>query len=114
MDNRERTKITFTVDGVDYTLEYTVASVRKMERDGFDFSNMEKRIANIGYDLFSGAFIAHHNYVPKEERDRLYEMLITENADGKNLIEILVDMLKDELEWIMTKPSGNVTWAVVK
>lgn len=113
MDKRDRKKITFSVDGVDYTLEYTVASVRKMERDGFDFAHMDSHIVNVGYDLFAGAFITHHNYVPREERDRLYEMLVTDNDNGQNLMEILTDMLKDELEWIVTKPQGNVKWAVV-
>lgn len=113
MDTKERKKINFSVDGVDYTLEYTVASVRKMERDGFDFTKMEERIANVGYDLFSGAFIAHHNYVPKDERDRLYELLVMDNDNGDNLLEVLVGMLQEELEWIVKKPSGNVKWAVV-
>ena len=112
MDARERKKIKFTVDGVDYTLEYTVASVRKMEKDGFDFAHMDKAIINMPYDLFRGAFIANHNYVPLAERDRLYELLATEN-DGKNLLACLADMLKDELEWIVNKPQGNVSWAMV-
>lgn len=113
MDIRKRKKITFTVDGVDYTLEYTVASVRQMERDGFDFAHMDEHIVNVGYDLFSGAFLVNHKYVPKAERDRLYELLVTENEGGQNLIEVLADMLKDELEWIVNKPQGNVKWAVV-
>lgn len=112
MDKRERKKIKFTVDGVDYTLEYTVASVRKMERDGFNFNKMEDNIVNAPYDLFSGAFIARHNYVPATERDRLYELLVNENEEGQNLVECLADMLSDELDWIVSKPSGNVTWAM--
>lgn len=113
MDTKERKTIKFSVDGVDYTLLYTVASIRKMERDGFDFTAMEKNIVNVGYDLFSGAFIAKHNYVPKEERDRLYELLVTENEDGQNLIECLAKMMSEELNWIVNKPQGNVTWAMV-
>lgn len=113
MDTKERKKIQFSVDGVDYTLMYTVASVRKMERDGFDFNSMEKNIANIGYDLFSGAFIAKHNYVPQKERDRLYELLVAENENGENLIGCLAEMVSDELEFIINKPQGNVRWAMV-
>lgn len=113
MDKRERNKIEFTDNGVDYTLEFTVASVRKMERDGFDFTKMEDNVINVPYDVFSGAFIAHHNYVPKEERDRLYELLVNENEEGQNLMECLANMLKDELEWIVNKPQGNVPWRMV-
>lgn len=110
---RERKKISFTVDGVDYTLEYTPRSIRKMEADGFDFTKIESRIVNVGYDLFRGAFISRHPYVPVEERDRIYDLLLAENDDGESLIAALADMLKDELEWIMSKPQGNVKWAKV-
>lgn len=113
MDTKARKSIKFSVDGVDYTLLYTVASVRAMERNGFDFTKMESNIVNVGYDLFSGAFIAKHNYVPKEERDRLYELLVNENENGQDLIECLAEMLSDELDFIVNKPQGNVTWAMV-
>lgn len=109
----ERKHIKFTVDGIDYTLEYTPRSVRKMEENGFDFTSMDKNVVNVPYELFAGAFISRHNYVPKEERDRLYELLVAENEDGQNLLECLSEMLKDELEWIVSKPQGNVSWAMV-
>ena len=112
MKDKERKKIKFSVDGVDYTLMYTVASLRKMERDGFDFTTMDTHVVNLGYDLFAGAFIAKHNYVPREERDRLYDILVMENEDGKGLIECLAEMLKDELEYITSKPQGNVKWTM--
>ena len=68
---------------------------------------------NIGYDIFSGAFIKHHNYVPRKKRDELYESVLMENEEGQNLIQVLADMLKDELEDIISKPRGNVSWTVV-
>lgn len=110
---KDRKHIKFSDDGVDYTLEFTPNSVRKMERDGFDFTAMDKAVVNVGYDLFRGAFISRHNYVPDKERDRLYERLMAENENGQNLLECLAEMLKEELEWIVSKPSGNVTWAMV-
>lgn len=113
MDTRERKKIQFSVDGVDYTLFYTVQSIRKMERDGFDFAEMDKNIANLGYDLFNGAFIANHPHIPPKERDRLYDRLVAENDDGQNLIGCLAEMAGDELEFIINKPQGNVKWAMV-
>lgn len=111
--DKDRKKIKYTFDGVDYLLEYTPMSVRKMERDGFNFTDMDKNVINVGYDLFSGAFIARHNYVPKEDRDKMYEALQAENESGQNLLECLAEMLKDELDWIVSKPKGNVTWAMV-
>lgn len=111
-EDKARKTITFTVDGVDYTLEYTPRSLRKMEQEGFDFTNMEHMVLNVPYELFRGAFIARHNYVPKEERDRLYELLVNENDEGQSLLECLSDMLKDEIEYITSKPKGNVTWVM--
>ena len=111
--DKDRKTIKFSYDGIDYTLMYTVASVRKMERDGFNFAEMDKNIVNVGYDLFSGAFIAKHNYVPAAERDKMYQLLKTENEQGQNLLECLAEMLKDELDFIVNKPQGNVTWAMV-
>ena len=108
----ERKQITFTVDGVDYTLEYTPRTIRKMEQDGFNFNKMEDRIINTPYDLFSGAFISRHNYVPKEERDRLYELLVNENEDGSNLMDCLAEMIREEIDFIANKPKGNVNWAM--
>lgn len=113
METRDRKSIKLTYDGVDYTLEYTVASLRKMERDGFDFTSIDKNIVNVGFDLFSGAFIARHNYVPQKLRDEIYLAAVGENEQGQNLIECLAEMLKDELEFIVNKPQGNVTWAMV-
>ena len=113
MDTKDRKTIKLSYDGVDYTLEYTVASVRKMERDGFDFTHMEKNIVNIGFDLFRGAFIARHNYVPEKLRDEIYLAVKNENEQGQSLIECLAEMLKDELEFITNKPMGNVNWAMV-
>ena len=113
MKDKDRKSIAISYDGVDYTLMYTVASIRKMERDGFDFTNMDKNIVNVGFDLFSGAFIAKHNYVPEKLRDEIYLALKPTNESGQNLLEVLADMLKDELDFIVSKPQGNVSWAMV-
>lgn len=111
-DTREKKTIKFTYDGVDYNLEYTPLSIRKMEQGGFDFTKMESNIVNVPYDLFRGSFIAHHNYVPMDKRDELYEVLVTENEDGQNLLECLGEMLKDEIDFIVSKPRGKVKWVM--
>lgn len=114
METKDRASINFTYDGVDYTLEYTPYSVRKMEDEGVDFNKIGDRLVNAPYDLFSGAFISRHNYVPRKARDKMYEEVMAVNEDGQNLIEMLSEMLKDELEYIASKPRGNVKWTVVK
>lgn len=111
-DKRAKKTIKFTYDGVDYTLEYTPLSIRKMEQSGFDFTKMESNIVNVPYDLFRGAFITHHNYVPLEKRDELYEVLVTDNDEGQNLLECLGEMLRDEIDFIVSKPRGKVKWVM--
>jgi len=113
MKDKDRKTIKLSYDGVDYTLMYTVASVRKMERDGFDFTAMEQNIVNVGFDLFSGAFIAKHPYVPKDVRDKIYLEVVSENEQGQNLLECLSNMLSTELDFIINKPQGNVSWTMV-
>lgn len=113
MKAKDRKAIKFNYEGSDYTLEYTVASIRKMERDGFDFSSIDKHIVNAGYELFSGALIAHHNYIPPAERDKMYEQLCAVNGDGENLLEALAGMLSDEVEFLVNKPQGKIPWAMV-
>ena len=112
MADKQRKQIKFTIDGVDYTLEYTPRSIRKMDKDGFDFTAMESHIVNVPYDLFRGAFISRHNYVPIEKRDELYEQLVNNNEGGQNLLECLSEMLRDELDFIISKPQGNVNWTM--
>ena len=112
--DKDRKKIQFTFEGSDYTLEYTPQSIRKMDRDGFNLAEIDNHIVNAPYDLFSGAFIARHNYVPVKERERMYEALVNQNEEGDNLLEFLGEMLKDELEFIINKPSGNVNWVAVR
>lgn len=114
METKGRASINITYDGVDYTLQYTPYSVRKMEDEGFDFNKIGERVVNIGYDLFSGAFIAKHDYVPRKLRDTIYEETLAVNDDGQNLVETLSTMLKDELDYIASKPRGNVKWTVAK
>ena len=111
-DKKDRKTIKFTYEGIDYTLEFTPYSIRKMEKDGFDFTNMDKQVINLGYDLFRGAFISRHNYVPVEKRDEIYNALSAEDENGNNLIAILADMMKDEIDYIVSKPSGNVRWVM--
>ena len=51
-EDKARKTITFTVDGVDYTLEYTPRSLRRMESEGFDFTKIENMVLNTPYELF--------------------------------------------------------------
>lgn len=109
----EKTRIKFEYDGKQYTLEYTAASLKKMERDGFDFTQMESRILSVPEALFSGAFIANHNNVPKQIREEIFHSFSDETENGETLFDVLNTMISEAVEEI-NYHSGNTKWEVAK
>ena len=65
MTKSEKTKIVFDYNGKHYTLEYTANSLKKLERQGVNFSKLDDMIFTAPETLFRGAFIANH---PAEDR----------------------------------------------
>lgn len=106
-------KIKFNYDGVDYTLAFTAASIKKMERDGFNFADVEKHILTAPEDLFCGAFIAHHPYVKREKRIEIFNALRSNAETGESIMDAIGSMLAEAVDEI-SGHSGNVTWVVEK
>lgn len=108
-----KTKIKFSYEDVDYTLEFTAASLKKMEREGFDFIGMTKRILSAPEELFKGSFIANHSDVPNAKRMEIYEALTNTCEEGESLNEVIGAMISEAIENI-TNRSGNTAWKVTK
>ncbi len=108
-----KTKVEFTYDNTDYTLEFTADSLRKMEREGFNFRTAEDNILNMPTDLFCGAFIEHHNNVPRAKRLAIYKDLTESCDDGVSIEEVLGQMIQEATEELRTH-TGNVSWRVRK
>lgn len=112
MKRNEKTKIQFELDGKEYCLEYTLASVKKMEKDGLDLKNFESQLITSMDILIKGLFIAHHDKLSDEERLDIYSQLKGE-VDDNQLMEVIVTMFQEVVEEI-NNSKGNVKWRVVK
>lgn len=111
------TKITFEAsDGKAYKLELNANTLKRMERNGFDFSNIGARILTAAEEIFVAAFEMHHPAVRRDQRVELYKALCDYgNGDGEtppDLADTLFTMVKEAIDNI--KPAGNVSWKVEK
>lgn len=109
-----KTKITFTYGDDEYTLEFTAASLKAMDKAGFDFSEITKHVFTAPEELFCGAFIANHSDVPRKTRIAIYEALkgVAEGEGDEDTLEnVLATMLTEAVNEI-TNRKGNVMWKV--
>ena len=80
-----------------YTLEYTLASLRAMDRGGFSLSKVTEQPSTMLPLLFRGAFLEHHAGMKEGRVNEIYDHL--ENRSG--LIEKLIDLYSDALNSLM-------------
>lgn len=112
-----RTTIEFEYKGTEYTLCYNIASLKKLEKSGFSFGNIEDHILTAGEELFCAAFDAYHKDVPCKVREAIYkEFAETEEVEegevGYSLTETLFKMANEVIESM--SPKGNVKWKAVQ
>ena len=103
-----KTEITFEYRNKTYTLTYTVESLKRLEKNGFSFSNIGDRILTAAEDLFCAAFNARHPDTPRKLREEIYHEVCVEDDDGNSLTEALITMVNETVEAM--KPAGNVKW----
>ena len=124
--NSEKTKIEFDYGGTHYVLEYTAASLKKMERDGVKFAKLDEMIFGAPETIFRGAFYANHPsaYDDRKLVKRIFKELKRSadnmepeyDEDGKEsdaLSDMLGQMLKEAVDELSGR-SGNVPWKVTK
>lgn len=104
------TKIELTYKDVNYTLEFTRASVKVLEANGFKVDEfLEKPLTNIDL-VFQGAFIKNHSKTPVSVINEILEMC----PDKNGLILTLKRMIDETYESLLAEPDkdheGNVTW----
>ena len=100
-------QLTFTYNGKDYTLEFTRATVRMMEADGFVANDIESKPMTVLPDLFRGAFLAHHRFEKRPVIDEIY----THMTNKPLLIEKLAEMYNEPISSLLDEPAeGNVEW----
>ncbi len=107
-----KTRITFEYEGTPYTLEYTASSLKQLERQGFSLGKIDENAVSANEELFAGAFLANHQYVPKRKRLEIYKELCESDENGDKLMEVINNMIAEALEELNTH-KGNVKWTVL-
>ena len=107
-----KTKISFEYEGTKYTLEYTAASLKQLERQGFSLGKIDENAVSANEELFAGAFLANHQYVPKRKRLEIYKELCESDENGDKLMEVINNMIAEALEELNSH-KGNVKWTVL-
>ena len=108
-----KTKIEFTRDNKDYVLEFTADSLKKMEKQGFNFGKIEERVISAMDELFCGLFIENHSDVPRKDRLEIFRELGEATDEGEGIEEVISVMLDEALEELR-QHKGNITWRVRK
>ena len=100
--------LTFEYEGKEYTLEYTRASVVRMEKNGFNLSEVESYPLSNLPEFFAGAFYAHHPNVSRKKIDEIFFHL----GNKESLLETLVEMYMEPVESLLGEPEneGKVDW----
>jgi len=124
MEKSNKTRIEFDYEGKHYVLEYTAASLKKMERNGVKFSKLDDMIFTAPEVLFEGAFYANHPNTDKKKIREIYRSLKRTaddeepeyDEDGKeidSLASVLGAMIQEAVEeW--SNRQGNSSWKVTR
>lgn len=102
-------QITFTYNDIDYTLEFTRATVKKMEREGFVTDDVSKYPMTMMPKFFAGAFLAHHRWTRQAVIDEIFNNF----PDKEQLFEKLVEMYNEPLNTLVEDPEDEgkkVNW----
>lgn len=105
--------ISFTWNEKNYTLEYTRASVIKMEKSGFQIQKAADLPVSTIPNLFAGAFLANHPKIRQSEIDEIYSMF----TDKTVLVEKLVEMYVDVINTLLDEPSDEskkISWEMTE
>ena len=93
-----------------YELEYNLFAIAKMEENGFDISNMEKKPISTLLGLIKGAFIMHQ---PTMTDDEVKEV-VARIGNNEKLVEELTKMYMDALSFLNNGKSSdnskNLVW----
>lgn len=103
-----RTTLDFEYNGKDYSLGYTIETIKRLDRSGLlsQIVNGERPLT-MTEDLFNAAFEANHSTVSNRIRGEIYKEFSETSEDG-SLFECLIEMINEAREAM--SPQGNVKW----
>ena len=96
-------ELSINYEGKDYTLGFTRDTVRQMERKGFNVVAAERSPMTSVYDLFSGAFLAHHKNVDQKKVSEMFDKI----SDLEELTDFLMEMYRDPFETLTDKEKAG-------
>lgn len=115
-DNIKREEINFEYKGKAYRLCLCAADVKRIEENGFDFANIDKRFLSYPETFFVEAFNTYHADTPIEERIEIFHELSAtdenENPDEVRGIEATLATMAGEAIAEIRAHRGNVKWKV--
>ena len=120
----EKTRIEFDYKNKHYVLEYTAASIKKMEAEGFSLTKLGERVITDTELLFYGAFLENHQGITRKQVREIYQELCKTAEDEEPVLDddgnevdglttILGEMLNEAVEEMMNR-GGNVSWKVTR
>ena len=113
-------KITVTYQDKDYILEYSRATAKQVEDNGFILDQLTDKPATMIPLLVYGAFAKHNRGIKRALVDEIYENLIGKvGKDGEEgFINILAEMYAETISTLTDETAvdeGNAaTWKVTK
>jgi len=106
-------RIDFDYNGKHYCLEYTPATIKIMEANGFNINDLADKPQTRIEQLWSGAFLAHERNVSETVKKNLYDEM-----KSKKLLNALCTMYNNVLSNLLPDDDdddeyvGNVPWTV--
>ena len=107
-----RSTINFEYDGKEYSLCFTIDTLKKLEKNGFSFGNIEDHALSAAEDLFCAAFNTNHKDTSMNLRKKIYSELSEESDNDDTLLEALISMVNECVESM--KPKGNTRWRKIQ
>ena len=114
------TKITVTYQDKDYILEYSRATAKQVEDNGFILDQLTDKPATMIPLLVYGAFAKHNRGIKRALVDEIYENLIGKvgKDSEEGFINILAEMYAETISTLTDETAvdeGNAaTWKVTK
>ncbi len=104
-------KINFTYEKKDYSLEFNRQSVRVLEGQGFVLDEVTTKPMTMVPMLFYGAFMKNHRGIKRNLVDEIYDSM----KDKTGIIHALIELYAETLNSLTddNDDEGNVSWAVV-
>ena len=107
-----RSTINFEYDGKEYSLCFTIDTLKILEKNCFSFGNIEDHALSAAEDLFCAAFNANHKDTSMNLRKKIYSELSEESDNDDTLLEALISMVNECVESM--KPKGNTRWRKIQ